>query len=153
MRLRKLRIAWSVGWGVLAVILCVLWVRSYWWQEQFVRISSSNNRYLTLGHCYGAVYLRTGDPLPRDLKAYPNRDEWYAYRDKANPYRAEKFLLKLKAQSGLRGIHLPHWLLMLLCCAVSGSPWLRRRFSLRTLLIATTLIALALGTIVWLAHR
>ena len=30
MKHRKLRIAWSVAWGVVAVLLCVLWVRSYW---------------------------------------------------------------------------------------------------------------------------
>src|SRR5262245_65176378 len=30
MRFRKLRIAWSVGWGLVAVLLVVLWVRSYW---------------------------------------------------------------------------------------------------------------------------
>src|SRR5262245_48974732 len=30
MKYRKLRIAWSVAWGVIAVVLCVLWVRSYW---------------------------------------------------------------------------------------------------------------------------
>src|SRR4051812_13479439 len=29
MRYCKLRIAWSVAWGVVAVSLCVLWVRSY----------------------------------------------------------------------------------------------------------------------------
>ena len=29
MKFRKLRIAWSVAWGVVAVLLCVLWVRSY----------------------------------------------------------------------------------------------------------------------------
>src|SRR5262245_45649718 len=29
-RFRKLRIAWSVGWGLVAVLLVVLWVRSYW---------------------------------------------------------------------------------------------------------------------------
>ena len=30
MKYRKLRIAWSVGWGVVAVLLIVLlWVRSY----------------------------------------------------------------------------------------------------------------------------
>ena len=29
MRFRKLRIAWSVAWGVVAVLLVVLWVRSY----------------------------------------------------------------------------------------------------------------------------
>src|SRR6187431_2373803 len=31
MRFRQLRIAWSVVWGVAAVLLIVLWVRSYWW--------------------------------------------------------------------------------------------------------------------------
>ena len=30
MKFRKLRIAWSVVWGVAAVLLIVLWVRSYW---------------------------------------------------------------------------------------------------------------------------
>ncbi len=34
MKHRKLRIAWSVVWGVLAVPLIVLWWRSYWWAEQ-----------------------------------------------------------------------------------------------------------------------
>src|SRR4051794_39162743 len=29
MRLRKLRIAWSVFWGLACVLLIVLWVRSY----------------------------------------------------------------------------------------------------------------------------
>ena len=153
MRFRKLRIAWSVAWGIIAVLLCVLWVRSYWWQEHFVRINSSN-RYLTLGHCYGAMYLRAGDPKPSDLRAYPIRDKWYTYRSEAMPHRAEKFFLKPKAQSGpqpgLRGIHLPHWVLVILCCAVSGFPWLSTRFSLRTLLIATTLVAVVLGLIVWL---
>ena len=33
MKYRKLRIAWSVAWGVVAVLLCVLWVRSYWWAD------------------------------------------------------------------------------------------------------------------------
>jgi hypothetical protein len=30
MRFRKLRIAWSVFWGLACVLLIVLWVRSYW---------------------------------------------------------------------------------------------------------------------------
>ena len=33
MRFRKLRIAWSVGWGIACVLLIVLWVRSYWWVD------------------------------------------------------------------------------------------------------------------------
>src|SRR4051794_7311826 len=30
MKYRKLRIAWSVTWGIAAVLLIALWVRSYW---------------------------------------------------------------------------------------------------------------------------
>ena len=37
MRFRKLRIAWSVVWGLAAVLLIVLWVRSYWWVDQITR--------------------------------------------------------------------------------------------------------------------
>src|SRR5262245_57793790 len=29
--IRGLRIAWSVVWGILCVLLIVLWMRSYWW--------------------------------------------------------------------------------------------------------------------------
>ena len=32
--IRGLRIAWSVWWGILCVLLIVLWVRSYWWVDQ-----------------------------------------------------------------------------------------------------------------------
>src|SRR5918995_3829478 len=33
MKYGKLRIAWSVGWGLLCLLLIVLWVRSYWWND------------------------------------------------------------------------------------------------------------------------
>ena len=48
-----------------------------------------------------------------------------------------------------------HWFTVLLTSIIASAPWipcLRWRFSLRTLLLATTLFALALGTIVWLAR-
>jgi len=42
MAYRKLRITWSVAWGMVAVLLCVLWVRSYWWMDQQTSIHSVN---------------------------------------------------------------------------------------------------------------
>jgi hypothetical protein len=30
MKYRKLRIAWSVAWGIVAALFVVLWVLSYW---------------------------------------------------------------------------------------------------------------------------
>src|SRR6185295_10739478 len=33
MRFRKLRIAFSVACAVVCLLLCVLWLRSYWWRD------------------------------------------------------------------------------------------------------------------------
>ena len=58
--------------------------------------------------------------------------------------------LKLELDLGGSDINVP----LLVCfAAFAVLPWIRQlryRFSLRTLLIATTLIAVALGLIVWL---
>jgi hypothetical protein len=47
-------------------------------------------------------------------------------------------------------IRVPYWFPVVLSLVVAVAPWLRwsRRFSLRTLLIATTLVAVVLGLIV-----
>jgi hypothetical protein len=41
MRYRKLRIAWSVGWGVVCLALIVLWVRSYYVPSRLLRANTS----------------------------------------------------------------------------------------------------------------
>jgi hypothetical protein len=46
-----------------------------------------------------------------------------------------------------KGLILPHWLPVLVATAFGALPWLTWRFSLRTLLIATTLVAVALGLV------
>ena len=46
---------------------------------------------------------------------------------------------------------LPHWVYAILPAMLAVIPWVwPKRFSLRTLLIATTLVAVVLGLIVWL---
>lgn len=49
----------------------------------------------------------------------------------------------------------PDWFLIGVAIALSAAPWLRwsNRFSLRTLLITTTLVAVVLGLIVWSINR
>jgi hypothetical protein len=47
------------------------------------------------------------------------------------------------------GILIPYWLPVLLIGTLSALPWLPWTFSLRTLLIATTLSAVLLGLVVW----
>ena len=50
------------------------------------------------------------------------------------------------------GMVLPYWFLILCVVVLAAVPWLplSKRFSLCTLLIATTLVAAVLGLIVWL---
>jgi hypothetical protein len=51
-----------------------------------------------------------------------------------------------------RSIMLPYWFVAVFIAALAGIPWIRLRFSLRTLLVATTLVAAALGGIVALSR-
>ena len=51
---------------------------------------------------------------------------------------------------------IPYWFPAFVCGIAAVLPWWRRTtwsFSLRTLLIATTLVAVVLGLAVWAAHR
>jgi hypothetical protein len=52
-----------------------------------------------------------------------------------------------------RGVALPYWLLILLGTILGVASWLRwqKRFSLRTLLIATTRVAVLFGAIIYAA--
>jgi hypothetical protein len=43
----------------------------------------------------------------------------------------------------------PHWFAILIAGAVAVATWIRWRFSIRTLLIATTLVAVVLGAVVY----
>jgi hypothetical protein len=52
---------------------------------------------------------------------------------------------------GMVGAFAPDWFLVGLCGAIAPLAWINR-FSLRTLIIATTLVAVLLGLIVWASN-
>ena len=56
--------------------------------------------------------------------------------------------LSFFGRAATSNISLPHWLVSLMSVAFVALPWLRWRFGLRTLLIATTLVAMVLGIVV-----
>jgi hypothetical protein len=49
------------------------------------------------------------------------------------------------------GLAIPYWLILACTTTLAALPWLRwsKRFSMRTLLIALTAVAVVLGLIVW----
>jgi hypothetical protein len=160
MRFRKLRIAFSAMCGVLCLLLIVLWVRSYrhWdfggshngfldhWTTRFDSISGilriehsaahkmANMLKARIGYAYEWKFITLEESLPLAARTQ-QRLQW-------------------KINSENQEVIVPYWCLTLICGIVGAVPWIRwkLRFSLRTLLIATTLVAVALGLIAWLGN-
>jgi hypothetical protein len=143
MRYRKLRIAWSVFCGIACVLLVVLWVRSYWWEDRFSAMLPASQRFAGIslrGQLAFAVDTTVSAP----------------YIDsRAVTVRVSRKTGQLVKSTGKRWvchncfINVPHWYYVIPIVVTAIVPWIRWRFNLRTLLIATTLIACVLGLIVW----
>jgi hypothetical protein len=56
--------------------------------------------------------------------------------------------MSLKASNAIFAVTVPHWLAAIMALTLAVGPWIRWKFRLRTLLIATALIGVALGIIV-----
>jgi hypothetical protein len=172
MKYRKLRIAFSAFCCIACVLLIALWVRSCWRFDQFIqRISAADY----VGYSSGKgrfVFGRTNDPLIQ--AAFPQKwtrrgfpfSEWDAALngpmaffpatvpgpDKIEIIRLPQFSTHpflTKPGTVYTEVVMPYWLPIFSTVALAAIPWLRWRFSLRTLLIATTLIAVGLGVFAW----
>lgn len=147
---RRVRISVSVFFAVLAVLLCVLWVRSYWVTDLISRIDSRNIA-TTIGSQYGTIYFANFDAAiayKGSLSSAAPR-EW-AYKSVGGYTSSDGPFVWRRDRTSLHVV-VPHWLIVIVAVTGGGILWLPFRFSLRTLLIATTLIAVLLGLIMWLA--
>src|SRR5262245_22850594 len=141
MRYRKLRIAWSMVWGVVAVLLIVLWVRSYSWDDcGSVHIPLMNWLGFRSNNGAETVYINIIQSFQFELVSHPANH----LLDSVPNYHGFGIL----HYSPSLAVRVPHWLSVLFVSALGTLPWLRCRFTLRTLLVATTLIAIVLGLIV-----
>ncbi len=144
-RYRKLRLAFSATCLIACVLLSVLWVRSYWRNERF-GVLMSDNRAINLQSASGRVNFngctspRAKLMIPPGLRSDPVIDDTPAVRNfdfgsvTGNP------------PFTLYWFWVPHWFLLTIAAALTAVPWLTfKRFSLRTLLIVTTLVAVVLG--------
>lgn len=149
---RRLRVAWTVFFGVLTVALSVLWVRSYWWSDAIFDHCTAISATFTseAGECQFVVggnrTTRRGIEVnqlqlrdKRGIRTLSFNSEWHG-------------LIGFDAywhNSTEWGLFFPHWILGAVTASIAAFPWLPFRFSLRTMLIATTLIAVVLGLIMW----
>jgi hypothetical protein len=145
MRFRKIRIAWSVFWGFAALLLIMLRARS---QQTIDSIWVQGMG----GH---ANVVSSQDTVRLNLdKTRPSLPP-IGYR--TLPIGVEgKYVGRHQFGIGHLGssfvIRVPHWFLIVSLSSLSGLASVNWRFSLRTLLITTTLVAVVLGLMVWVSQ-
>jgi hypothetical protein len=138
MRLRELRIAFSATCLIACVQLIALWVRSYW-RWDYIQSPFGSKGWL-LSSLHGKLGCYAGPPSA-------GFTEWRYFCDRIDDPKDEIYLPRIFSLPDGFSV-----LVFTVLAAVPWLPWLRWRFSLRTLLIATTLIALVLGTFVWFSR-
>src|SRR5262245_12959310 len=146
MRFRKLRIAWSAFWGLACVLLIVLWVRSYWYVDgAFFKVR--NGVFVFVASAPGAIVVNIypEEFVPPGTFHQPTKQWLLAQGGRTRLSYLSAF------QMDKHVVLAPYWFWLLLPAIVAAIPWLplwSKRFSLRTLLISTTLVAVVLGLIV-----
>ena len=151
MKYRNLRIAWSAVWGLVTVLLLVLWVWSYW-RYGMIQCKSSN-RAGSWGFLVCSVNGRLGgwfefsSIAPRTWPSW-NAGSWSLEEAHEGPATLRDLT---HFYFNARSFAIPYWFLFLAAGALSFPSAVSQlyRFSLRTLLITTTLIAIVLGRVVW----
>lgn len=164
MSYRKLGIAWSVLWASVAVLLVALWVRSFWWNDILV-LKPPESRY-AVNSALGRTDFCVGD---RTQRTWDNVEPWAIQTAKIDKH-FEPPLSKYDANYNRFGVlatrfyydrgaeafsvSFPTLYPSGFAVGIAAIPWIIavRRFSLRALLIATTLIAAGLGLFTWGAH-
>jgi len=163
MRFRKLRIAFSATCLIACLLLIVLWVRSYWKSDEIRYISFAKGHIYSSYSSYGVLTLSYGTDAR--FQSLGRRPRWrissqghdypgLSEEAKTNARKGEskQFLWSNRLPSSFSA-KAPYWLITLLIVASGVVPLLRWRFSLRTLLITITLLAIMLGVIVYLFRQ
>jgi hypothetical protein len=153
MRFRKLRIAWSIGCGLVAALLMALWVRSFWTLDMVSRIDCRNID-TTFGSLDGTLYLAHFNAKVayegHAINPWAPRDWSYESHETPGTYHGQ---FEWKRGPTSLNVSLPHWSLAISIALIGAAPWFGRRFSLRTLLFVMTLVAVTMGLVVWASRK
>lgn len=146
--LRYTRIAFSVVCGLVCVLLVVLWVRTHFAIDNISGpLASSTGFGITSRHDGVGLVINSGYRSQWRIVKYPPNEDFSSAVD----YETVLGFVQYQTMANGFRIRVPYWSLILLSAISGGLPWLSYRFSLRTLLIATTVIAAVLGLVVWLS--
>jgi hypothetical protein len=151
MKFRKLRIAWSVGCGILCLLLVVLWVRSYWWMD-VIGLRLVGARAIAAVSQPGTMELSVA--YPSNSAPPPPVVGSSRFMLSSMPQESPLHMLwaigrRVTPTGTTAYVYVPHWFAAFLVAIFAAFPWLPWRFTLRTLLIGMTVLAVVLGVAVW----
>jgi hypothetical protein len=138
---RYQRIAGAVMFALLAWAFIALWVRSYY-RYDIVRGNVSSSTRFELYLNYGRVVFFT-EPDPSPLSK--TKLKWLSDRTTSKTKStARPFNISVDR---IKGVMVPHWFLAVCSFALAAVFAFKKswRFSVRSILFATTLLAVALG--------
>ena len=140
-----LRIGFSASCGIVCLLMIAWWVRSYTWADGFhVKLLPSEYVQVHAGAARMCIWFEhkpinkwcswhadriTEDMLPED----GNRIPW----------------LDIHSWPTFTRVYTAHWLLTVVAGSLAVIPWCPRKFTLRGLFVAMTVIATVVGVIVW----
>jgi hypothetical protein len=157
--LRYLRIAFSATCLVACMLLIALWVRSYIRTEYVERFVNVNRLYATgireqILNLPGNLVFVDESVTSTSINYEPPGWKYYAYEGVRSEEVEFRWRFTLPSSPQHRLVPVPHYLAVLAIGVAGVAPWMRwsKRFSIRTLLIATTLVAVVLGAIVYAAR-
>ena len=143
-RYRKLRIAWSMAWGLLAVLLILLWARSYQVEDELRYRLGSSGRWLVAETYPGGLSLMEWRLPPQWAFLTPKDSTFFDALQPITWWGIATF-----QRPNMSQLYMPYWTAIAAAAVIASVWWLPLRFSLLTLLFATTLVAVVLGLIVW----
>ena len=153
MRFRKLRIAWSVTCLIACLLLIAMWVRSYWVIEALGRGSRtpSETTKTTVFSNHGTLEF-SRRTVQTTQEKFPVPDKWTYGTVRPQFATKYKFFWLLTNKEFM--IQFPTWLPVILIAPAAAIPWLglKWKFTVRTLLLITTLVAVVMGLVVWAAR-
>jgi hypothetical protein len=138
--LKYLRIAVTASGLAACVLLVALWVRSYWGREFLGEYVTPKHRYELLSlNGKLLIFKQQRFVIGVEIRvAYPDAlvSDWASHSKFGISYSSDGVFALLTVSYGL---------LAVFAIGIAAAPWLKWRFSLRTLLIATALVALGLA--------
>jgi hypothetical protein len=154
MKYRKQRIAWSVAWGVACFLSLLIWGRSHTIHD-VLKGNDVGDYDVTYESSNGSQQIVAMNMAVFRGPSAISRGPWFHLRSMSADLGGSIFAWNFHYQTTpafMIQLNWPHWFTAVVTAFFAGLPWIAKakRFTLRTMLIATTLVAVALGLVGWL---